>query len=911
MALVDDDIIILDDDDMEGADVVPHDSKKTCQLLSPEINGKKGEESKRKAGSMSTDNAKLFEEFVDYCTSLTQEHPEVITFLRGRLSKASPTFLSSVEFHNILSRCLTRVQKKRTKVYVYINELCTVLKANSSKRKINLSPANPKTPIENKVVASIEDGERKEEEASTSKKSGSKAQIRYLENLLHTFSREIQKLQEKELSLEELEDEDSSYIQESRLKRKLLRIFQKLCQLKGCSSLTGRAIEQKINYCGTRYPEINRRLQKFINETSDGFPDYGDVHRVIQKANEKDGLGLTAKQMEGMAQDAFRELGNRLQERRHLDLVFNFGSHLTDNYKPGFDPALQDPSLARRLRDNRGIAVSHLDNVIKKYADMQDEGEGEESRKIKQENERSPSSSRGGQNSWSRGRKVSSPSSQESEEDESVDSETDIEDELKQCEQLSNEEEGDVDAEPPAVDQDNGVDQDMEPATESSSSAEEDKEDEKEMNEDQIQHGEDKGEESGQKDVVDETIVKEHEKNESLIQSTLLSSHEKMSKIQEIKQELHPPHTSFCLPNQSKLKLSTIELQNNTTECGIQENSFSEKTRNCSELPENENSQAQPVEKEGLPHVANNVSCVREEVLCSATDNPAVMERTDTSTNRSPGDCSLQSDLSDLPKNTQNNFLPESKIRLKSVTQDKQIQNTEVDATLTQQVLECAAGLGTCIGNINSNKPIEKGHSTDGPVEHHELENKNAEKENDAICFIEMPPPKSCVFDGAQTNEELLHSDISNEAEFCEVSDVSHLSSKNGMTHVKKQKKTAKCLQSGTVSLIGPFSDSVKNVSKGASFTSKKRKKSLTQTSLKNGDGSFSGAEKERGKKIKRPRKSCTFDLDRSNHSSPEISLDLIVNCSPPESPCPVSNPCIKTHASTQCDPDEVIVLSD
>ncbi|KAE8585123.1 hypothetical protein XENTR_v10021223 [Xenopus tropicalis] len=898
MALVDD-VIILDDD-TDTTNVVPNDS--TCERLSPEINGKKGRESKRKSGSMSAENTALFEKFVDYCTRLTQEHPEVIVFLRGRLSKASPSFLSSVEFHNILGRCLTRVQSKHTKVYVYINELCTALKANTTKRKIILkSPAHHTTSIEHiEGGSTIEEEETKEEEESTSKKAGSKAQIRYLENLLQTFSREIQKLQEKELSLDELEDEDSSYIQESRLKRKLLCIFHKLCQLKGCPSLTGRVIEQKIKYCGTRYPEVNRRLQKFINETSDGFPDYGDVLRVIQKANEKHSLGLVRRQMEGMAQDAFRELGNRLQERRHLDLVYNFGCHLTDAYKPGFDPALQDPALTRRLRENRGVALSHLDDIIKKYAEMQDEGEDEESRKIKEESE-SPSSSKREQMSSPRKRKVSSPSSEESEAEESDDSITDIEDELKQCEALSDEEEDDMDAEQLSVDQDNEEDPNRETEIESFSSAEEEKEDEKE-DEDQIQHGEDKEkegytkEESRPKDEVDKTMVKKDGENKELLiqtsaQPSLLSSHGKISEILEIQQELLTPHTSSCLPNQSQsnLILSTIELQNELVECGIQQKSISENTKDCLELPENENL----VENEGLPHAASNVEF----------ENAVVVgKKTDMSTNRSPMDCPLQSDLSNLTGNMQDNFVPEIKIRLKSATQDKHYQlltkNTEVSATQTEEVLQCAAGLGTCIGNIKSNKPCEKGNSNN-PVEPHELESKRAEKEDDGICIIKMPLPKSCIAAEAQTNMEPLHGDISDEADFSKVSDVSHLSNKNGVS--MKIQETAKCLQSRTVSVIGSCSDSVMNVkSKEGHVKSMKRKKSLTQTSPKNGDGLFNGTDdKGEGIKIKRPRKNCTSDSDSNSQFSPEISLDLIVSCSPPESPCPASNQGLKVSRKT------------
>ncbi|KAF1418840.1 Death domain-associated protein 6, partial [Spheniscus humboldti] len=213
--------------------------------------------------------------------------------------------------------------------------------------------------------------------ASSRPPGGSKRQIRYLENLLRVYTGEIRRLQERELDLAELDSEDSTYLQESRLKRRMMRIFERLCQLKRCSSLTGRVIEQRIQYRGTRYPEVNRRIERFINRP-EAFPDYTDILKVIQKASARHSLGLTRRQMESMAQDAFREVGNRLQERRHLDLVYNFGSHLTDQYRPGTDPALLDPALAKRLRKNRTVALTRLDDVISHYAQLQDESEEEE-----------------------------------------------------------------------------------------------------------------------------------------------------------------------------------------------------------------------------------------------------------------------------------------------------------------------------------------------------------------------------------------------------------------------------------------------------------------------------------------------------------------------------------------------------
>ncbi|NXX39729.1 DAXX protein, partial [Tricholaema leucomelas] len=279
-------------------------------------------------------------QFLTLCSRLTEEHPEVLPFLSSRHQKATKEFLASVELGNILRRCLGRVKLRPSKVYVYINELCTVLKAHTQRRKLPLAPPPPPSssssppPHPQPSSSTSTTPPASPQPPPPANPGGSKRQIRYLENLLRVYMGEIKRLQEKELDLAELDSEDSSYLQEARLKRRMMRIFQRLCQLKQCSSLTGRVVEQRISYRGTRYPEVNRRIERFINRP-EAFPDYRDILQVIQKASSRHGLGLARRQMESMAQDAFREVGNRLQERRHLDLVYNFGSHLTDQYRPG------------------------------------------------------------------------------------------------------------------------------------------------------------------------------------------------------------------------------------------------------------------------------------------------------------------------------------------------------------------------------------------------------------------------------------------------------------------------------------------------------------------------------------------------------------------------------------------------
>lgn len=451
-----DKIIVLDDDDDEEESPQPSCSASTSSS-EPRAKKVKAQQPapthitqspfasvKKQAHVLQAENQKLFTEFVDHCSALTTDCPEVLSYLQAKHDKASPDFLSSVEFRNTLGRCLTRAQANRSKTFVYINELCTVLKQHATKKRQSITSVEPgsststsSTPQTTSVTLKSKDktkgkvdeeGESgravaEDEKPSTSglqedgqdnneggqraeekTKRASRRQIAYLENLLKVYNDEICRLQQAELSLDDLGAEDSKYIQEHKLKRKMMKIYEKLCELKGCNTLTGRVIEQKISYTSTRYPEINRRIERFINspEAHRNPPDYHDILQQVLRANERHNLCLSRKHLNQIAQDAFSDTGSRMQERRHLDLVYNFGSHLTDSYKPASDPALLDSSLQRKLRSNREMALSRLEEVITKYAVKQEDTEEQErnkrlekdgkSKDVKNENDQSSKS---------------------------------------------------------------------------------------------------------------------------------------------------------------------------------------------------------------------------------------------------------------------------------------------------------------------------------------------------------------------------------------------------------------------------------------------------------------------------------------------------------------------------------------
>ncbi|XP_053577877.1 death domain-associated protein 6 [Bombina bombina] len=920
-----DDIIVLDDDD---DDEKPHCStaKKPSESPAPQTNGRKGGgESQNKGQCMSAENKKLFEEFVDYCSGLTEDHPEVIPFLKGRLANANQTYLSSVEFRNVLGRCLTRVQSKRSKIYVYINELCTSLKANSQKRKLTLKPSTKSTPSVKQVEEVKEENEEKEEEEPV-KKTGSKRQIRYLENLLRIYSREIQKLQERELTLDDLEEEDSAYIQEARLKRKILLIFQKLCELKDCPSLTGRVIEQRIPYRGTRYPEVNRRLEKFINESRDGFPDYGDVLRVIERACDRHELGLPRRKIQGMAQDAFREIGNLLQERRHLDMVYNFGCHLTDSYKAGTDPAQQDPSLSRRLRENRGMALARLDEVIKLYAEKQDEDEGEdEKRRKRKKDTETASTSKAGKVSPVQSRNTPTPPSQNSEDDEESveESETDIEEELKQAEEVSEGEEDEEATEVPNNEENDG-DQRMEiPSTPPNLPVEEanDEEEGDDLNEDNDEQMEDISQPVTPLSDEEEDSINIQETESNIQESPTCSA-----------TQINKPHPcSTTADNGEKenheeaINTSEVETVEDCKKDVIVDNGD---THEESDMPYSENKTLIAKEsdiKSDLP--SSTDSSVVEEVLADGA-LPHEESHLDT-----PADPAHTGDTQSSSDNTESLLVgddEESTNHVNKQTTDlKEEEGLNANSsthTNSDILLDESSCEGTHVDNDtppveSSSRETEVLHIESNTEEHSTIggakgssvsstrEGESKTKMNCKGSNTDLDTGVSCVESSLRDDsEDSRGSSLISSGDSSIKEEVSHMGSSNGLLSVPIAKQRGKDLL-----CVGSSTDSHMRVQRGTtdiikkrklSFTNRKRKWSSERTLLENGDRAFNGKKHDRRAKIFKRSINRSPDKDPSQ----DLSLEMIVSCSPPTSRTSQNK---KTNASTQCDPEEVIVLSD
>ncbi|XP_037958403.1 daxx-like protein [Teleopsis dalmanni] len=254
-----------------------------------------------------------------------------------------PDFVKSRGFRKTIRTTIERIREKPEFVYYNLKPIIDELKV---RRKSNL------------VIVNNEE---------TSGSTGNKIvdrQIKKLNKALYKTTKLINTLEESEV---DFDDEDSTYLQVERYKKRACMIYEKICDLTGESKNANRLVKRPLHFQGTIYPIFNKTIQAYVNK-SKGFPDYWDILRVLEHCNTKHGFGLTMFEMKPIAQEAFMKIGKMLQRRRKSDL-YETVTHYTANLE---DPANWDPVLSAKLSENQKHYKS-IGDILEKYASKQDE----------------------------------------------------------------------------------------------------------------------------------------------------------------------------------------------------------------------------------------------------------------------------------------------------------------------------------------------------------------------------------------------------------------------------------------------------------------------------------------------------------------------------------------------------------
>ena len=223
------------------------------------------------------------------------------TYSRAKTSYThSPAFIAKV-------RELTdSVRQRPNQMWVIVKPLFDELKSYKQEKPAATNTGAGSTNSKASTSAAQPEGETGQSDSDTAGRGSGQAserQILRLEKLLAEYHREIEKYELKELSLDDLDDEDNDYLLCERLKQRASKIFHRLCQLKNRSSGMGGARERRFKYSGSRYREVNLHIEKLINKQSldEKMPDYPDIRKLVRRCDEKYGYRLSKKLLDDEA----------------------------------------------------------------------------------------------------------------------------------------------------------------------------------------------------------------------------------------------------------------------------------------------------------------------------------------------------------------------------------------------------------------------------------------------------------------------------------------------------------------------------------------------------------------------------------------------------------------------------------
>jgi len=205
----------------------------------------------------------------------------------------------------------------------------------------------------------------KKPKAVGDKKKVSGKHMKKLETALKKCAKQIRKLEEAEVDWDN-EDDESNYVLCAKYKRRYMQLHKKIAEYKQMSSSLDRKCDKKFVCSESRYPEINKKIQKFVNKTKQ-FPDFQDIRNLVLEVNKE--LHLSKMQIDDEAEQIFRSVGKRLKGRREIDETEVLNSYIPED-NPA-DPASKDEDLNKILveqgKEGKKRIEKYFDDFYKEH----------------------------------------------------------------------------------------------------------------------------------------------------------------------------------------------------------------------------------------------------------------------------------------------------------------------------------------------------------------------------------------------------------------------------------------------------------------------------------------------------------------------------------------------------------------
>lgn len=264
------------DSDMLSRDSSVATNDETATALNPQLNGvatatTNEVEAKRRKTDPETPINEAYQALIDACRAADTSN-DMDKMINRKLIKyyqsVHADFVNSKSFCKTVRKVALEIRAQPKLVYLKISGLL---------EELNSRRLNDRTIVE----VDEDDDPTMAPKTGDAKKD---AKIQRLSRALYKLKKLIAKNEEAEVDWDD--EINSKFMITERYKKRAWEIYSKICDITGESKSAERLVKKPIKFKGTMYPEFNRKLERFVNDTH-AFPDMYDVIRCLDFCNKK------------------------------------------------------------------------------------------------------------------------------------------------------------------------------------------------------------------------------------------------------------------------------------------------------------------------------------------------------------------------------------------------------------------------------------------------------------------------------------------------------------------------------------------------------------------------------------------------------------------------------------------------
>lgn len=202
--------------------------------------------------------------------------------------------------------------------------------------------------------------------------------IKDLQTRIKKDLRKIDRLDQSEISIDDLDNENSDHMKKQKYEQRVKRFSNKLLRLQGAKE-SARLLDQVYKYTGTEYPELNESIStkyraimqkkykgKIPQRPMNSTPSIADITELIDKFCTEKNIPIADKAE--LALKITGDIINEVQRRRVLEVLEMMNDYEHDSHlRPDSVPDLADEELNKRLISNE---EKGRDSFIKKREEL-------------------------------------------------------------------------------------------------------------------------------------------------------------------------------------------------------------------------------------------------------------------------------------------------------------------------------------------------------------------------------------------------------------------------------------------------------------------------------------------------------------------------------------------------------------